>query len=212
MLWNNSRYISGVVWKDISTPGAFGRCKTLCSRGSPGAGKEIEAGRSGQLTGVSIAPPAALSWEALEHGLSSVCCSAASLVSCYVFVFKFLTTSLGMWDLSYLTRDRIPIPCIERWSLNHWTAREVPNPALKLKKLEFRKVTCPKSHCKWATELGIHSVRLQSHTCCSCWIMLMLQVHSGDLGVNPRNLELRNTLDIFESIAQDENSGVRKAY
>ena len=32
----------------------------------------------------------------------------------------------GMWDLSSLTRDRTCILCIGRWSLNHWTAREVP--------------------------------------------------------------------------------------
>ena len=32
----------------------------------------------------------------------------------------------GMWDLSSLTRDRTRTPCIGRLSLNHWTAREVP--------------------------------------------------------------------------------------
>ena len=32
----------------------------------------------------------------------------------------------GMWDLSSLTRDQTHIPCIGRWILNHWTAREVP--------------------------------------------------------------------------------------
>jgi len=32
----------------------------------------------------------------------------------------------GMWDPSRPTRDRIYIPCIGTWILNHWTAREVP--------------------------------------------------------------------------------------
>ena len=32
----------------------------------------------------------------------------------------------GMWDLSSPTRDQTCTPCIGRQSLNHWTAREVP--------------------------------------------------------------------------------------
>ena len=32
----------------------------------------------------------------------------------------------GMWDLSSPTRDRTRTPGIGRWSLNYWTAREVP--------------------------------------------------------------------------------------
>ena len=31
----------------------------------------------------------------------------------------------GMWDLSLPTRDQTLTPCTGRWSLNHWTAREV---------------------------------------------------------------------------------------
>ena len=33
----------------------------------------------------------------------------------------------GMWNLSSLIRDQTCIPCIERWSLNHWIVREVPS-------------------------------------------------------------------------------------
>ena len=33
----------------------------------------------------------------------------------------------GMGDLSSPARDRARTPCIERRSLNHWTAREVPS-------------------------------------------------------------------------------------
>ena len=32
-----------------------------------------------------------------------------------------------MWDLSSSTRDWTPTPCIGRWSLNHWTEREIPS-------------------------------------------------------------------------------------
>ena len=32
----------------------------------------------------------------------------------------------GMWDLSSLTRDWTRTPCIWRWNLNCWTAREDP--------------------------------------------------------------------------------------
>ena len=31
-----------------------------------------------------------------------------------------------MWDLSFPTRDQTCSPCIGRWTLNHWTAGEVP--------------------------------------------------------------------------------------
>ena len=32
----------------------------------------------------------------------------------------------GMWDLSFPIRDRTCTPCIGKWSLNHWTTREIP--------------------------------------------------------------------------------------
>ena len=47
---------------------------------------------------------------------------------CYniVFVFCFGLWRQGMWDLSSLIRDLAnPYPCIESWSLNHWTTRKV---------------------------------------------------------------------------------------
>ena len=31
----------------------------------------------------------------------------------------------SMWDLSSPTRDGTHVPCIGRWSLNHWATREV---------------------------------------------------------------------------------------
>ena len=32
---------------------------------------------------------------------------------------------LGMWDLSFWTKDQTPVSCIDRWILNHQTTREV---------------------------------------------------------------------------------------
>ena len=32
----------------------------------------------------------------------------------------------GIWDLSSPTSDQSSTPCIRKWSLNHWTIREVP--------------------------------------------------------------------------------------
>ena len=42
----------------------------------------------------------------------------------YVLVFRLQ----GIWDPSSLARDWTCTPCIGRWSLNHWTSREVPLP------------------------------------------------------------------------------------
>ena len=39
----------------------------------------------------------------------------------YVLVFW----PRGMWDLSSLSRNQTCTPCVGRWSLNHWTARDV---------------------------------------------------------------------------------------
>ena len=44
------------------------------------------------------------------------------MLKIYVLVFR----PQGMWDLSFLTRDPTLTLCFGRWSLNHWTAREVP--------------------------------------------------------------------------------------
>jgi len=46
--------------------------------------------------------------------------SAASGLSCGTRV----TLPRGIWDLTSLTRDQIPIPCIARQILNHWTTRK----------------------------------------------------------------------------------------
>ena len=46
-----------------------------------------------------------------------------SIASVYVLVFW----PGGMWGISSLSRGWTWIPCTEKWSLNHWTTREVPH-------------------------------------------------------------------------------------
>ena len=44
----------------------------------------------------------------------------------YCFCLFWFFWPQGMWDLSSPTRNQICIPCIQRQSLNYWTARQVP--------------------------------------------------------------------------------------
>ena len=44
-------------------------------------------------------------------------------VKCFFF---FLATPGGVWDLSSRPGIEPTLPAVEAWSLNHWTAREVP--------------------------------------------------------------------------------------
>ena len=37
----------------------------------------------------------------------------------------------GLGDLTFPTRDRTHVHCISRWTLNHWTPREVPGHSLE---------------------------------------------------------------------------------
>ena len=47
----------------------------------------------------------------------------------------------SMWDLSFLTTDRIYVPCVGKQILNHWTTRDVPStPILKLLHLCFNNI------------------------------------------------------------------------
>ena len=54
-----------------------------------------------------------------------------SLLNLLQYCFCFMCWQVffwpgSMWDLSSPTRDQTCTPCIERWSLNHWTTREIP--------------------------------------------------------------------------------------
>ena len=45
---------------------------------------------------------------------------------CFCLTFFGVFLPWGMWDLSFLARDWTHAPYTGRWSLNHWTSREVP--------------------------------------------------------------------------------------
>ena len=47
------------------------------------------------------------------------------LQHCFCFIL-FLCLSMAWGNLSSLTRDWTHTSCIERWSLKHWTTREIP--------------------------------------------------------------------------------------
>ena len=57
----------------------------------------------------------------------------------YVLVFW----PRGMWDLSSPTRNQTLTPCIERRSLNHWTAREVPSFEIRSQATPLLRVKLP---------------------------------------------------------------------
>ena len=52
----------------------------------------------------------------------SLYCISSNIAS----AFCFGSLDMRLWDLSSQTRDWSHSPCIGRWSLNHWTTREVP--------------------------------------------------------------------------------------
>ena len=75
-----------------------------------------------------------------------------------------VTLPRGIWDLTSLTRDQIPIPCIARQILYHWTTREVPHSFLKA--ISWSSI--------WWAYLFIISYRMtvnsSSITPCSWWL------------------------------------------
>ena len=52
--------------------------------------------------------------------------SLLNLLQHYLCFMFWLFWLRGMWGLSAPTRDWTWAPCIRRWSLNHWTTREIP--------------------------------------------------------------------------------------
>ena len=53
------------------------------------------------------------------------CCFCFMFVCCCWFFFFW---PRGIWDLSSPNKDQTHNPCIWRRGLNHWAAREVPDP------------------------------------------------------------------------------------
>ena len=49
---------------------------------------------------------------------------------CFCFLCFSFFWPWGMWVFSSLTRDWTHTPCVGRWSLNHWTTRDVPQNSL----------------------------------------------------------------------------------
>ena len=45
---------------------------------------------------------------------------------CFIVFVFVLFWPQGMWDLSSPTRNQICTLCIGRWTLDHWTSKEVP--------------------------------------------------------------------------------------
>ena len=72
------------------------------------------------------------SWLCNPLGLRTWSCSLTFLspflffhiYKCIYLSMQILATPCSLWDLSSPTRDRTHTPCIEVWSLNHWTARK----------------------------------------------------------------------------------------
>ena len=57
-----------------------------------------------------------------------------TLLLFYVF---WIFWSRGLGDLNCLTRGQTHTPCIGRWSLNHWTAREFPHMNFHIMKVDL---------------------------------------------------------------------------
>ena len=79
---------------------------------------------------------------------------AAILLLFYVVAFWLQ----GMWDLSFLTRCWTHTPFSGRWSLNHWTTREVPD-------LSFLSFLCGRQLLRWCLllECGLNLVKLMGY-------------------------------------------------
>ena len=60
------------------------------------------------------------------------------------------SSSRGTWKLSSLTRNRTHAPWIGRWSLNHWTAREV------LRQVSWRQKSVSDSSLYYLSCFAIH--------------------------------------------------------
>ena len=60
-------------------------------------------------------------------------CNNIVSVLCFGFLFFFFFFWLqGMWDLISPTRNQTWMPCIRRWNLKYWPAREIPTNVLSL--------------------------------------------------------------------------------
>ena len=109
------------------------------------------------------------------------------------FHFSFLATLLSMWDLSPWPGIKPMLPALEGWSLNHWTAREVPWSGFWLYKcFQFMKIQQSAHLCTWTflyvcyINISIKSMWSESHS--------VMSVSFWPCGLySPRNCPGQNT-------------------
>ena len=68
-------------------------------------------------------------WRSRKKGWFFWCGAFSKVMEFVTILLLFLVFVFwpqGMWDSSSPKGSQIHTPCIGRWSLNHWTAREVP--------------------------------------------------------------------------------------
>ena len=116
----------------------------------------------------------------------------------------------GMWDLSSLTGDQTCTPCIERWSLNHWTTREVLR--LFLSVIEMSDFYCWIAYCSFQfcqfCFMYFRALLLHVYT----FIMCIFSWYS-DSSVIIRCLSLSLvTFFVFKSLLSDINIAIPALY
>ena len=111
----------------------------------------------------------------------------------------------SMWDLSSPTRDGNHTPCFGRWSLNHWTTREVPKYSFKEEKGPHYSVQlCPTlCHPMNRSTLGlpIHHqlpVSTQTHV---CWVGDAIQPSHPLSSPSPPTLNLCQHPGLFKWVS-----------
>ena len=72
-----------------------------------------------------------------------------------------------MWDLSFLTRDRICVPCIERQIFNHWTTREVPTVHFLMRE----SLACRQGQGAVGWWKHSSDVNVEIQIICKCWLI-----------------------------------------
>ena len=99
--------------------------------------------------------------------------------------FSFLAPPCGMWDPSSATGDWTHAFCSNAWSLNHWTAREVPD--LLLSNLSFifvnwfqtqegKFIQWPPKTPTLSTQYKNFSCPLSGHGWCLCLTLVVKNV------------------------------------
>ena len=77
------------------------------------------------------------------------------LCSPCLLIFKIFGSTQSMQDLSSQTRDWTHIPGIGRWTLNHWTTREVPTKCMFSTELHMKETDFNNSlKLNWANKQG----------------------------------------------------------